>query len=67
MANLTQVFSKVVTEVLKFKLKKYFNRIEFEVQNNAMYFDPKNPLSRSANANVSSAILASSVILSEEE
>ena len=49
-----------------FKLKKYFNRIEFEVQNNAMYFDPKNPLSRSANANVSSAILASSVILSEE-
>ena len=49
-----------------FKLKKYFNRIEFEVQNNAMYFDPKNPLSRSANANVSSAILVSSVILSEK-
>ncbi len=49
-----------------FKLKKYFNRVEFEVQNNAMYFDPTNPLSRSADANVSSAILASSKILSEK-
>ena len=50
-----------------FKLKKYFNRIEFEVQNNAMYFDPKNPLSRSSDANVSSAILASSTIVSERK
>ena len=49
-----------------FKLKKYFNRIEFEVQNNAMYFDPKSPLSRSSDANVSSAILASSLIVSEK-
>ena len=49
-----------------FKLKKYVNRIEIEVQNNAMYFDPKNPLSRSSDANVSSAILASSLIVSEK-
>ena len=33
------------------KLNRYFNRIEFEVQNNALYFDPENPLHRSADAN----------------
>ncbi len=49
------------------KLKRYFNRIEFEVQNNAMYFDPKSPLSRSSDSNVSSAILASSVIIAEKD
>ena len=48
------------------KLKRYFNRVEFEVQNNAMYFDPKNPLSRSSDSNVSSAILASSPIVAEK-
>ena len=50
-----------------FKLKRYFNRIEFEVQNNAMYFDSKNPLSRSADANVSTAILASSYIVADKD
>ena len=49
------------------KFKRYFNRIEFEVQNNAMYFDPKSPLSRSSDSNVSSAILASSVIIAEKD
>ena len=49
------------------KLKRYFNRIEFEVQNNAMYFDPKSPLSRSSDSNVSSAILVSSVIIAEKD
>ena len=48
------------------KLKRYFNRVELEVQNNAMYFDPKNPLSRSSDSNVSSAILASSPIVAEK-
>ena len=49
------------------KLNRYFNRVEFEVQNNSMYFDPKNPLSRSSDSNVSSAILASSTIIAEKE
>jgi len=49
------------------KLKRYFNRVEFEVQNNSMYFDPKNPLHRSSDANVSTAILASSYIVAEKD
>ena len=50
-----------------FKLMRYFNRIEFEVQNNSFYFDPKSPLSKSSDANISTAILASSYILAEKE
>ena len=49
------------------ELKRYYNRIEFEVQNNAFYFDPENPLSRSSDANVSTAILASSNIIAEKD
>lgn len=49
------------------KLNRYFNRIEFEVQNNAFWFDPDNPLSRAADANISTAILASSFIVAEKE
>ena len=49
------------------KLNRYFNRVEFEVQNNSMYFDPENPLHRSAGANVSSAILAASYIVAEKD
>jgi len=50
-----------------FTLKRYFNRIEFEVQNNSFYYDPKNPLSKSSNSNISTAILASSNIISEKD
>ena len=49
------------------KLKRYFNRVEFEVQNNSMYFDPTTPLHRSSDANVSTAILASSYIVAEKD
>ena len=48
------------------KLNRYFNRVEFEVQNNSMYFDSESPLSRSSDANISTAILASSNIISEK-
>ena len=48
------------------KLKRYFNRIEFEVQNDAFWFDPESPLSKAADANISTAILASSVIVAEK-
>ena len=50
-----------------FKLNRYFNRIEFEVQNNSFYFDPNSPLSKSSDANISTAILASSNIVAEKE
>jgi len=49
------------------KLKKYFTRIEFEIQNNAFYFDPQSPLSRSSDANISTAILSASYIVSEKD
>ncbi len=48
------------------KLNRYFNRVEFEVQNNSMYFDPESPLHRSSDANVSTAILASSYVVAEK-
>ena len=47
-------------------LKQYFNRIEFEVQNNSFYFDPENPLHRSSDSNISTAILAASYIVSKK-
>ena len=53
------------TRVLK--LNRYFNRIEFEVQNNAFWFEPEIPLSKSADANISTAILASAVIVAEKD
>ena len=49
------------------KLNKYFNRIDFEIQNNSFWFDPENPLSRAADANISTAILASSYILAKKD
>ena len=50
-----------------FTLKRYFNRIEFEVQNNSFYYDPENPLSKSSDSNISTAILGSSNIISEKD
>ena len=50
-----------------FKINRYFNRIEFEVQNNSFYFDPESPLKKSAGTNISTAILASSFILAEKD
>jgi hypothetical protein len=42
-----------------FKIEKYFNRIEFIVQNTSSYFNPKSALSKSSSANVSEGVLAS--------
>ncbi|MDB9854468.1 zinc-dependent metalloprotease [Candidatus Marinimicrobia bacterium] len=50
-----------------FTLKRYFNRVEFEIQNNSFYFDAKSPLSRASESNISTAILASSNIISEKD
>lgn len=50
-----------------FKIKKYFNRIEFETLNTSYYFNPENALSKAANANISNAILASEEIKAQEK
>ena len=50
-----------------FKIKKSFNNIEFEQQNTSFYFDPKNPISKSANANISNAPLAFEKIIAEDK
>lgn len=50
-----------------FKIKKYFDRIEFETQNTSFYFDPNNPLSKSKDANISHSILASLKIESHDD
>ncbi len=45
-----------------FSIQQYFNKIEFVKENNNFYFDPKNPLSKAADANISKAVLASMAI-----
>ena len=41
-----------------FKIRRYFDRLEFVGQNPNFYFDPSNPLSRSANANINEPVIA---------
>jgi hypothetical protein len=50
-----------------FRLQKYYDRIEFVEENTRFYFDPDNALARSANANISDAVLASSKIVATSE
>jgi len=42
-----------------FKIKKYFNKIEFVTQNTSFYFDPDSMISKSKDANTSEGIMAS--------
>lgn len=51
------------------KIEKYFDKIEFVLQNTSSYFDPENALSRAQDANISRAILFSGKVEagSEEE
>ena len=42
-----------------FSLHKYYDKIEFVSKNTNFYFDPQNAISKSADANVSDAVLAS--------
>lgn len=42
-----------------FKVKKYFNKIEFITQNTSYYFDPDNAISRAKDANMSEGNMAS--------
>jgi len=50
-----------------FSIRRYFNRIEFVEENSGYYFDPDNPLSRAADANISPAVLGSAEIVAEDE
>jgi len=49
------------------RIRKYYENIEFESVNTGHYFDPSNPLSLSANANISEAVLASEKIAAADE
>ena len=42
-----------------FKVRKYFDKIEFVTQNTSFYFDPDNAISRSQDANTSEGVMAS--------
>ncbi len=42
-----------------FKVEKYFNKIEFVLQNTSFYFNPNSPLSKSKDANISQGNVAS--------
>ena len=45
-----------------FKIKKFYNKIEFVTQNTSFYFDPNNAISKSKDANISEGIMASVAI-----
>ncbi|CAN5346509.1 zinc-dependent metalloprotease [soil metagenome] len=50
-----------------FKIERYFDKIEFVVQNTRYHFDEDNPLSRAEVANISAATLISEEILAEND
>ncbi len=49
-----------------FTIKRYFDKLEFVVQNTGYYFDKNNPISKAANANISNAILVNQKIVAED-
>jgi len=49
------------------KIKKSYNNLEFEQQNTGFYFDTTNPISKSANANISNSPLAFEKIIAEDK
>lgn len=50
-----------------FSIQQYYNKIEFIKENNNYYFDPKNPISKAADANISKAVLASMSIVGQNK
>ncbi len=49
-----------------FKPVKYFDRIEFQIENTSFYFDEKNALSKSAKANINQPIVVVEKILAQD-
>lgn len=52
---------------LVFVVRKYFDRLEFEVVNTSFEFDPDNAIARAANANIAPAVLLSEKIVISED
>lgn len=50
-----------------FNVKKHFNKIEFIAPNINFYFDETNAISKSADANISDAVMASGKILASDD
>ncbi len=50
-----------------FKIERYFDRIEFVVQNTRYHFDEDSPLSRAESANMSEATLISEKVIAESD
>lgn len=50
-----------------FKVKKYFNKIEFVTQNTSLYFDPNNAISKAKDANISEGNMASLKIEAQDQ
>lgn len=50
-----------------FKISKYFNKIEFTLINTNFYFDKDNAISKSKEANISNAVIASIKIEAKDE
>ncbi|MCI2230105.1 zinc-dependent metalloprotease [Polaribacter sp. MSW13] len=50
-----------------FNVQKYFNKLEFIAPNTSFYFDKNNALSKSSNANISDAVVASGKILASDD
>ncbi len=48
-------------------VQRHFDRIEFRFENTAFHFDSDHPLARAADANISSALLASVEIAAEDD
>ncbi|PQJ73861.1 zinc-dependent metalloprotease [Polaribacter gangjinensis] len=50
-----------------FHIKQYFDRIDFVAPNTAFYFDKNNAISKSAEANISDAVIATGKVLVADE
>jgi len=50
-----------------FKMNRYFDRIEFKLQNTNFYFDPNNEISKSAKANINTPIIISEKIIGKTD
>lgn len=47
------------------KVNRYFDRLDFTIQNTDYYFDPSNPLSKSKNSNINQPLFLSEKILAK--
>ncbi|NER12248.1 DUF5117 domain-containing protein [Leptobacterium flavescens] len=50
-----------------FKIKRFYDKIEFITQNTSSYFDPDNAVAKAANANISKGIMASEKIAAHDK